>query len=343
MSKYWKIAAGKAAEGRDYSELFFKYGMAFVGEPPKKNIKNMSSVNEGDVVILNKGRNSIIAAGKVVQKKGKHNGSKDKKWLMDFDGWELPAYCYVEWKKSEPPLSTDGLPITTICQLHQEKYKQAANRILETGCPIPNYPEQEPEEPEEIKDNQLLECLIIEGLSPSSACDLTNTIAKIRLLGKYYYANHWGEIREHETRTFLVIPLLLALGWSERQLKIELSCDGGKADIACFRRNYCPDKKDKDCIAIIETKGLHFGLDYAPEQAKKYSKSFPNCKVVIVTNGYCYKIYSIRDSDEIKLALSAYINLLRPTKKYPLDPTIDGALSAIKQLLPNKLTSKTPA
>lgn len=135
MSEYWQIAAGTEAEGRDYSELFLRYGLTFVGGD--KHIKTMLSVNKGDVVILRKGRNSIIAAGKVVEKNGIHNGRGDKDWLRDFDGWDMPAYCYVDWKKSNPPLPTEGLSITTICRLLQEKHRQAAISILDTGCPTP--------------------------------------------------------------------------------------------------------------------------------------------------------------------------------------------------------------
>jgi len=38
-----------------------------------------------------------------------------------------------------------------------------------------------------------------------------------------------ADIREHETRTFLVIPLLLALGWAEQQLKIEMPAAGAES------------------------------------------------------------------------------------------------------------------
>ena len=48
MNKYWQIAAGSA--GRDYSNLFLKFGMAFVGgETP---IATMKEVDAGDVIVL---------------------------------------------------------------------------------------------------------------------------------------------------------------------------------------------------------------------------------------------------------------------------------------------------
>ena len=327
---YWQIAAG--SKGRDYSNLFLQFGMAFVGGNP--HIQTMEGVNAGDIVVLKKGTQKILAAGTVVQRNGAHSGRGDKEWLRDFDGWDLKAYCYVDWKQPDAPFLTRGLTRTTIQQLHQNRLRQAADNILETGTPVPISPE--PSETKPVSDDQLLRFLIKEGLRVSSADDLTNTIKKVRLLADYYY-NHcrWEDIREHETRTFLVIPLLLALGWSEQQLKIELPCNRKKIDIACFRKHY--GRELKECVAIVETKGFLSGLDYARNQAMTYADHFPNSKAVVVTNGYCYKIY-LRDAGQFRTSPSAYINLLKPKEKYPLNPDEgNGALNAIKWLLPNNL------
>ncbi len=330
MPEYWQIAAGSS--GRDYSDLFLKFGMAFVGG--ETHIETMEAVNIGDIVVLKQGMRKILAAGTVVQRNSSHRGCADKEWLRDFDGWDLPAYCYVNWMQTDSLISTHGLTIATIQRLPQDKHQRAADSILETGEPVSVFPE--PPETNAVKDDELLRFLIKEGLRPSSAADLTSTISKIRLLADYYYRHcRWEDIREHETRTFLVIPLLLALGWSEQQIKIELPCSRGRIDIACFSRSYQRDKDE--CVAIIETKDFQSGLDYAPNQARAYSEDFPNCGAVIVTNGYCYKIY-LRDGNQFRTSPSAYINLLKPRDRYPLDPNeVGGALDAIKWLLPNNL------
>ena len=89
------------------------------------------------------------------------------------------------------------------------------------------------------------------------------------------------DIREHETRSFLVLPLLLALGWSEQQIKIELGVKGERKriDIACFARAYRRDSSGElnyeDCTLIIETKDFRLGLEEAPDQAKAYAEHFP--------------------------------------------------------------------
>lgn len=309
--------------------------MAFVGGP--EPIATMEKVEQGDIVVLKKGTQKILAAGKVIQRDGKHRGDADKEWLRDFDGWDLQAYCYVDWKQPVKPVAIKGLTRATIQRLHQQKHKDVADDILNTGFDVTVA--SEPEKTKKIEDIEILKFLVKEGLRPSSADDLTNTVSRIRLLADYYYHHcDWKDIREHETRTSLVVPLLLALGWSEQQIKIELPCSGGKIDIACFSKSYRSKRKYDECVAIIETKGFSSGLDYVQKQAEAYSKDFPNCKVVIVTNGYCYKSYLRDGTGQFQTNPSAYINLLKPKERYPIDPeNVGGALDAIKWLLPNNL------
>jgi len=331
MSKtYWQIAAGSS--GRNYSDHFIKFGMAFVGGDVQ--IETMSQVQKGDVVVIKNGLYQILAAGEVIEIDGKTNSCGDKSWLRDFDGWDLQAYCYVNWHVPDKPIDTDGLTRATIQRLPQAKHQKIADDLLLLPA---HSPDPEPEETSSINDDQILEHLITEGLRPSSADDLTNTLRKIRLLAQYYYTNCWWEdVREHETRSFLVVPLLLALGWSEQQLKIELPCSKGKVDIACFSKPY---KRENDkCALIVETKDFSSGLDYAPEQARRYAGDFPSCRVVLVTNGFCYKAYVRKDDGTFNTEPSAYLNLLKPRERYPLDPVnVDGALNVLSWLLPSSL------
>lgn len=340
LTTYWQIAAG--SYGRNYTDYFIKYGMAFVGGD--KPIATMRQVKKGDIVVLKNGLSQIVCAGEVVERDGKSIGevverddksieSAGKLWLLDFDGWDLPAYCYVDWHIPAKPIQTEGLTIATIQRLPQIKHQQIANDLLL----LPVY-SHEPEPPftHLISDDKLLQHLISEGLRTSSADDLKTTIHRIRLLAKYYYDkfDEWEDVREHEARSFLVIPLLLALGWSEQQLKIELPCSKGKIDIACFPRPF-KHKSEKECILIVETKGFTQGLDYAPDQASNYAQDFPACRGILVTNGYCYKAYMRKEDGSFDTKPSAYLNLLQPRDEYPLDPiSVKGALSVLSCLLP---------
>ena len=332
MCTYWQIAAG--SDQRDYSKLFLNHGIAFAGG-------GLKDVKDGDIMVLKQGITAIKAVG--VVKGNVTDGGKE--WLLDYDGWILPEYCYVEWKEPKQPKKlkkVDGLARGTLKRIHQQKPIDAAYDILKTGTIVTIC--DEPSETREVTDDEISNFLIEEGLK-SSSDEITSTISKIRLLADYYYNQYgypWSDIGEHEIRTFLVVPLLLALGWSEKEIKIELSCKGGRIDIACFRKPWPYKSKnrkewERECVAIIETKSFSAGLDYAHEQARTYAEYFPHCQAVITTNGYCYKIYLRDQCDKFQEKPYAYINLLRPRDNYPLDPKVKGALEAIKWLLPNNL------
>lgn len=329
--EYWQVAAG--SRGRDYGDRFLQFGMAFVGGD--EHVRKMGEVAVGDVVLLKRGLSQVVAAGDVVQRNGVHRGDGDRDWLHDFDGWDLPAYCYVNWRVPTAPVETEGLTRTTIQKVPQEKHRLLADSLLS----LPTRPhEPEPQPTNIVRDEQLLEFLISEGLRPSAADELTDTIRKIRLLADYYYQNcEWDDIREHETRTFLVVPLLLALGWAEQQVKVELPCSCGRIDVACFSHVY--RRKNDECMVLIETKDFASGLDYAPDQARKYAEDFSGCQVLVVSNGWCYKTF-LRSADRKSFSdqPSAYLNILRPRDRYPLDPShVDGALGVLKWLLPSSL------
>ena len=163
----------------------------------------------------------IVAAGEVVERDGQHRGENDKHWLMDFDGWELPGYCFVDWHEPEKEtIAPKGLTRGTIQNVGNQELRDRADDII-SSYPLRDKLDLEPEHTRAIDDREIIDYLIRQGLRPGSAEELTSTFNRIRLLARYYRRYHrWQDIREHETRTFLVIPLLLALGWAEQQIKI---------------------------------------------------------------------------------------------------------------------------
>ncbi len=293
-----------------------------------------------------------MAVGRIVERDGEWAGIGDREWMRDFDGWDLPAYCHVDWHLPPEPLEADGLSQGAIRGLHQDEAKQVADHILRTAPTYPSDPEPPPVRI--IEDKEALRFLVWEGLQPSAAEALTAAFNRIRLLATYYYEAIYqhhelsrGDVREHEARAFLIVPLLIALGWPEQQMKIELGVKGespqsksGKIDIACFakpyRRGNDGEPNNEDCTLIIETKHFRSGLDLAPEQAKSYAEHFRSCKAVLVSNGYCYKAYERnQDTEEFPQEPSAYLNLLRPSDGYPLDPdNVKGALEVLRLMIP---------
>lgn len=336
--RYWQVAAGAA--GRNYADDFLRYGIAFAG--PDNTA--MTEVAPGDRVVLRNGLTEILAAGTVVERDGRCKGQAgrdvdaDKSWLQDYDGWDLSTYFYVDWHRPEQPIPTSGLTRGTIRQTHQETVRLVADDLVKSA-PLVGPPAPEPVRVEALAESEMLEHLMRQGLRPSAAEELTSTLRRIQLLARYYYTScNWDDVREHETRTFLIVPLLLALGWSEQRMKIELSVLGGRIDVACFARAYRQigsDFSNEECVLILESKGFSQGLGFAHSQGKGYAKAFPSCRVVVASNGYCYKAYRRRSNEEFSDTPSAYLNLLRPTKRYPLDPTlVAGGLDLLTDLLP---------
>lgn len=326
----WIVSAG--ASGRDYADAFFRFGMAFVGGD--RQCAAMREVQQGDIMLAKRGLTEFLAAGTVVTRGGVVSGDGDKPWVRDFDGWDLPAYCYVEWHVAPQPVPAQGLRQGTIYQSSNPQHLEVAKSLLTNPALAPL---AEPDPTNAINDDTLLSFLIEKGLPVSRADELTEALRRIRLLAHYYYSNwDWDEIREHEARTFLITPLLLALGWSEQQLKIELPAPGGRVDIACFGGPY--SRNPEDVVALLETKGFSQGLFYAAGQAKGYAAHFPRCRVLVVTNGYCYKTFVRGETGVFPETPSAYLNLLKPRDRYPLDPEhTGGALDVLDCLLPTSL------
>lgn len=345
---YWQIGTGK--EDRDYSQEFLSYGIAAVGRGEKEI---MEKVREDDVVVLRKGVKKIVAVGIVVQHEGKYKGcadaeDEDKDWLLDFDGWELPAYCYVEWRKptDEPEQINSRMARYTMCKVGQPEIREHADRILNENPPYLSKRDG-PSPTQKVAYKEIEDFLRQKGLGSEDAKAALSTINDIRLLADHYYGfeyHHWNEVKEHEIRTFLIAPLLRALGWNQRQIKIELSpgdlgvADGRKSiDVACFSADYRPGEEEvnrENCKLIIESKRFSSGIGReAIKQAKEYAKDLPGCKVILASNGYCYRAF-VRNGEEFSEKPSAYLNLRMPKRDYPLDPSVDGALKVLEYLWP---------
>jgi hypothetical protein len=271
----WQIAAGSF--GRDYKDYFLRHGLAFVGGEPQCRLINQ--VQPCDVVILKRGVTQIAAVGEVVERDGRCRGRNDKPWLRDFDGWDLGAWCNVEWHVPDPevPVIANGLTMGAIQRVgagNTDLIDLVRGKLAE--WPRRTHYEPEPEPTKTVTDNDLIGHLVQFGLRPGAAEDLTQAMRRIRLLAGFYLGRDWSLTKEHEARSFLVLPLLLALGWAEQRIQIERSVPRvGLADIACFRSPVTRLGQDEDCVLIIETKGLAQGLDYAPEQAPPVCGDIP--------------------------------------------------------------------
>lgn len=331
---YWQVAAGDGR--RDYSEVFLKYGVMLIGpgDPgcyfdkeeyyrDDTAVRSFAEqVEDGDVVVLKRpsGRLWKIIAVGIVKGKYEHSCVFD-----DVEGWDLQHCRFVEWRKPQDPDSPiKGLTRGTFKGINKPSTIRAIDKILGSETPISSEPIPKPSE--RLADQDLIAILIDRGLRPKDAEDFTQTIRRIRWLVKWYYENR-ADISEHETRTFLIIPLLLALGWPEQKLKIEWN----RIDIAFFEKPCTKESNSSnECIAILESKRLRDGLTYVDSQARYYATKYPKCNRIIVSDGCCYRLFR-RNEDAWNY--SAYLNILKPKRNHPYEPNIGGASDVFLSLM----------
>lgn len=344
MRKYWQVASGSS--GREYADEFKLLGVACVGG--LKQVATMGLVNVGDRILLKKGTSEVLAVGEVTET---NSASPEGEWLFDFDGWHLNAWVRVDWHcATEAVLGADRrLAWDAICQIREGDVTRQIDELICCGEPLPVQPwslEATEQKCRPVNDEELLEDLVGLGTRPSAADDLIQAFRRIRLLAAYYNKICdegrclREDIREHEIRTFLVAPLLLALGWAEQQIKIELGVGKGKRiDMACFGGPYVSQGANgpsSDCLLIVETKKFSEGLSpQVFEQAKSYANEFPLCKVLAVTNGYVYKTFVREEGEGFSNKPEGYLNILKPRRGSLVYPEAGGALDVLSRLLPS--------
>jgi hypothetical protein len=335
--RFWQVAAGERS--RDYSSVFTDFGVMLVGSGDpgpffeqesyyrghrdwrSQIVRFAERVEPGDMVVLKKphGTQWEIAAVGVV--KGKYECLN---LFEDVEGWDLQHCRRVEWVKPPSPTYVKGLSRGTFVELHKSAIQKKASELLKVAEPVKV--KRLPQVANEVSYEELVDGLVDGGLRAADAEILVRTIGYVRRLARWY-KDHGRNISEHETRTFLIVPVLLALGWSEQKMKIEWN----NLDIAFFSRAYDAKATTEDCIMILESKRMREGLSYAERQVKDYQAAFPNCSRLIVSDGVCYRLYQ-RQNDLWEW--EAYLNLLKLKDRHPYYTKIKGALDVFLSLMP---------
>jgi hypothetical protein len=332
----WQISAGDS--GRDYSYVFLRYGLIAVGPgragPWPNDVYAPGSwaytewlsdfceeMQPGDLVVLKRPVQGLAwqmsAVGEVVG---------DYDWapiLADVEGWDLQHVRRVRWRApTEESTVTRGYVRRTLARVNDPDTQDHARRLWKTG--EDQTPVDLPEEVPELNLDEVVDTLVEHGLPVSRAERVISTIGRITRLARWY-DNHSADVGEHEIRTFLIVPLLLALGWPEQQTKIEFR----KIDVALFDRPYSSGDQP---VTVIESKRLHDGLGTGvAAQAAAYAASYASVSSLVVSDGFRYKL-SERDAGGWTDV--AYANLLNLRDRHPLNEEVKGARDLFVALLP---------
>lgn len=233
----------------------------------------------------------------------------------------LAAALNVEWRVGEPNM-VDGLSRGTLRRVGKSELCELADRLWEDWRPVQR--EALPTAPDEVEDDDLVERLIDHGVPTDRAELITSTIWQIRKLASWYQ-RRGSNIGEHEIRTFLIVPLLLALGWAEQRIKIEFE----QLDLALFDAAYDGGAEPE---LVIESKRLYDGLGGdALKQAQDYAGRYATCCRLIVTDGIRYKLLTRANGD---WNATAYANLLKLRNRHPVEEHVACADELFLHLLP---------
>lgn len=323
---YWQVSPG--SDGRDYSSIFLKYGVMFIGDDlDGKAYKSFANkVQIGDLVILRKGCQKgtwdVIAVGQV------QSEYFFADIFEDVDGWDLRHCRRVQWIETDKYRDKRGFAMGRFQGINDPNSIQIADNVWNVPT-AKTEPNPLPVLPHEVKNEALLDKLIGHGLSVDNSEIMTTTINKLRRLGKWYMSSS-QDVSEHEIRTFLVVPLLMALGWPEQKLKIEWSRTGARIDIAAFSGVYSSKAVPS---LLIETKAMGAGLQPGEKQLRDYAKNFEGdggLKKIVVTDGIRYRMLTETSGN---WELKAYMNLLTFRDRHPYE-SVGGAIELFLGLLP---------
>ena len=341
---YWQVAAGEGT--RDFSGQFLKYGVILMGigspgsflEYPedykgkkgwqRKIVTLAEKMKHDDVVIMKKrwGKSGlIVAAGRVTD---------DYEFLEPFDdvdGWDMRHGRKVEWHVPDSPIDIEGLARGTVKRVHKSQITKEADRLLKEGKEV--QASEIPQSAKTISDEGLVRSLIENGLRPADAEAVIRTVWHVRRLASWYIPQ-LDEVSEDDARTFLIVPLLEALGWTPKQIKLERHIGGKRADVSLFQEEF---KKNAKASVILEAKRMGTGLDRAERQIRKYANE---CNIVVTSTGDRYWLYE-KDPGETWDArrmkerhLRAYMNLFILKDRHPYLEGVGGAPELLKSLMP---------
>jgi hypothetical protein len=343
----WQIACGE--KGRRYQRLFLDHDVMFLGpgrfggysaslydaNPEAKAegegkityIRQFATeVEPGDIVLLRSGYN-VLSIG-LVDSNYFHSTAFD-----DVYGWDLEHCRRVIWQRQHDDelqriqanvdLFEDRKQIPTFTRVNHPKNLDPIRHLLPQVAkrPLQALPECPPPP---LTPEQLSDALFREGLSYDACLHMERTIRKLRGLLEWYGEERSpGRPTEHEVVAHMILPLLLALGWSEQLLAVEWR----KIDLAVF--THAPTVP-LSCGLVCEAKGMDNPLQDVVEQAIGYCEKhqLANCSKILVGDGGYFSLYRRRDG-KWEPEPSGYISLRKLRRHYLLPKGAD----AVKTLM----------
>jgi hypothetical protein len=333
MPSFWQVAAGD--EGRDCSWLCRQHDLMFLGPgrygpyDPESYRSVVATgafsgftigsigafcreVRPGDVVLLRRGHR-VVAIGLVPDPD--EEGYRHDEALDDVYGWDMCHTRRVIWQdhlddklgalQSSGPLFGKRKMIPMFTRVMDENVLKHV-QTLGDQCAKRDLKARPKPVPAPLSLEDLGQALFAKGLSNSAVDQALAAIQRQRRLLRWYEAFGKDSVRpdEQEVVAHMVLPLLLALGWSEQLLAVQWR----KVDLAGFWGT--PTTPEK-CVLVCEAKRPEHGLQGVFEQGKGYvdSLSLTECRKILLTQGGRFYLYRRRASGTWEDEPSGYINV----------------------------------
>jgi len=357
MAQVWQIAAGK--KDRSYIDLFLNHDIMFMGpgrfgsydkiiyEPLEKDgtigkgiatqlRQFCTEVKGGDIVLLRLG-SQAKAIGLIRQWK-----LREYLWTPTFDdvyGWDLQHAHRVVWQhhltdklqKIQKSKSLFYYRGSTFSKVHKRLEGQLPNLFKQ--CKLRDF-KPLPSLPQPLTLEELGTELFTKGLPNEDVDKFILAIQRQRRLVKWYQESgkQYKRPSEHEVVAHMILPLLLALGWSEQLLAVEWR----KVDLAAFSRT---PTTPENCCFVCEAKGYGHGLQNVFPQATTYVKKLKldNCKRILLTDGERLYLYQRQKDDNWNKNPVGYLNV-NMIRTNHIIPSGTNGIDTIMALTPAGMT-----
>ncbi len=351
MTQVWQIAAGDST--RNYTDIFIQHNVMFMGpgrfgrydKDAYELLKEQGLVTKGFATQLRQFCTEVRGGDIIVLRLGSKAeaiglvGKSGYFWTKTFDdvfGWDLQHAHRVMWQhhlanelsciqKEKDIFYYRGSTFNKVPKRIQERIKhlfpQCKSRALK---PLPLAL------PKKLNLDELGEELFSKGLPNEAVDKVVLAIQRQRRLAKWYekHGEKSQRPKEHEVVAHMILPFLLALGWSEQLLAVEWK----KIDLAAFSGT---PTTAENCCLVCEAKGLGHGLQNTFTQATTYveKRKLKNCKKIVLTDGtrlYLYQKLKNGSWDEVPVG---YLNV-KLIRTNHIAPANTNAVDTIMALTP---------
>ncbi len=331
----WQVGAGDT--DRSYGDLCIKFDvmLAGPGEPGPYDEAAYSHLGDirnslrrfcrearrGDVVLLRLGTGEVLAVGEIAD--------DAPEWLdafADVDGWDLQHVRRVRWfpntANTFPPRTLGG-QVRTFAAVNVESVRRWVESLEIPDGEAVRGLRPLPAAGTSLDAAELGRRLFIEGLPSEHVDKLMATFSALQRVASWY-SNETkrpeGRPSEQETICYLIIPLLLSLGWSQQTAAVQWNY----VDVALFRGM---PPTDTSLACVVEAKLLGRSVFSPVGQARDYAlrPGREACDRLVVTDGIRHALHRrVGNSFELR----AYLNILSMRDCYPL-LDCGGAVDAV--------------